>query len=165
MNLANVISALKLPTRVVAGIALASFVLLLLPEGFLEWLGISPSYDQYRGFVGVACILCVALTIVGLAVSAGAPFVRWWTDRTYLRRARRRLHELSAEEKELLSLYFLKHTRSLALSPKDGTAMGLVKEGVLFVASERYYDPIALHSVNIQPWAWSYLDKRQALLQ
>ena len=165
MDFSKILSALKLPLWVFGGITLASTALLLLPAGALQWLGIPTSYQAYRGYVGITLIVSFSLSAAGLIAMAWLPFAHWCTKQLELRKAKLRLRELAADERELLSQYFEKNTRSLPLSPKNGTAIGLVKEGILFIATERYYSPGALHDINIQPWAWSYLVKRKYLLK
>lgn len=165
MDFSKILSALKLPLWVFGGIALACIALLILPAGALQWLGIPTSYQEYRSCVGITLIASFSLTAAGLIALAWLPFTRWCTKHFKLRKAKLRLRELAVDERELLSQYFEENTRSLPLSPKYGTAMGLVKEGILFIATERYYNPGALHDVNIQPWAWSYLVKRKDLLK
>jgi len=71
------------------------------------------------------------------------------------------LQNLSSEEKQLLTRFLDQDTKDLRLSAFDGTALGLVKQGVLFISTD-YPDYQTVF--NIENWAWELLKKHPKLL-
>jgi hypothetical protein len=70
----------------------------------------------------------------------------------------RRLHDLTAEEKEILLGYILNKTKTQYLGYADGVASGLVAEEIIFRSSNMGDPDRWAH--NIQPWVWNLLNEK-----
>jgi len=70
---------------------------------------------------------------------------------------------LTDQEKDLLKAYFLQNTKTQFFSDMDGVAIGLQKNGILYLASKLGMG--FRFPYNIENWAWEYLSKHQELLE
>ena len=73
------------------------------------------------------------------------------------------LDSLSNDEKELLSSYINKGTKTRYFHPSDGIVGGLGEAYILFRASE-IKNFVDNYPFNIRPWAWNYLRENKHLL-
>lgn len=81
---------------------------------------------------------------------------------------KRRFVRLSPAEKKVLRFYIKNGTRTQNLQYDDGVVVGLIREGILYYASNRavgFWDPRYLYTdVNIELWAWEYLNEHPEIL-
>jgi len=79
------------------------------------------------------------------------------------RELRRRLQQLTAEEKAILRRYVSGKTRTQELDPTDGAVASLARDRILFTVTQ--VRPVSNQwAYTIQPWVWSYLTARPELL-
>jgi hypothetical protein len=75
----------------------------------------------------------------------------------------KRANSLTAQEKEVLSIYITEGVRTLSLDLNDGTTSELARCGFVF-QSTGYMDGGSFCKHNITDWAWDYLNKNKGLL-
>lgn len=64
-GLEQVLGYLKLPRKVLGGVAIAALALLLLPELVVEWLGLDWIRREFRALLGIALLASIALLVAG----------------------------------------------------------------------------------------------------
>jgi hypothetical protein len=147
-------------------IAVASALVLFLPEGFTKPLGLLPLQTEYRVYVGGTFLLSAC--IIGCNVIAD--LFTWGRNRYGDYQAQhngiRRLEQLTPKEQKLPRPYLLRETRTQTFNVADGmesgTLTGLVNAKILYVAA-RQADMFAF-PYNMHSWAWDYLNAHPELL-
>jgi hypothetical protein len=162
-DVTKLIEGLKLPTKPVAALCIASAFLLFSTENLLKVFGLADFVASYRPILGALFVVTFSLLVVS-AFAAFFTFINPWFVEAYLvRRGKKRLRALNPEEKALLSHYINKQTRSQTLDIKSGTVNALEHEKIILrgssVGTYEGFDYI------IQPWAWEYLNANPHLLK
>jgi len=82
----------------------------------------------------------------------------------FIYRSKRRLKDLTKEEKKLLRDYIFKDTRTQYLRDEDGVVKGLEYEKIIYPATN-VGSILEGFAYNIQQWAWEYLKRHPELLK
>ncbi len=163
VDLGKVVEWLKLPTKALVGVCVASGILLFSTDELLRMLGLQTLVAEYRPYVGVVFLL----SLVFVLVSASGGLIQitrpWVVDAYRIRIGKKRLQNLNPEERQLLAYYIKNQTRSQSLDVKSGTVNALAREHIIIRGSNlgTYYG----FDYIIQPWAWEYLNKNPHLLE
>jgi hypothetical protein len=151
---------LDLGAKQVFIVALAAWVLLVLPISVVETMGLAGLRNQYRPLVGVVALVATAWLAAILFYDTGG-----WVRKRFRfgRTSRRLLESLSPVEKGYLKEYMANKTRTLTFSLSDGVAQGLVARRILYIPSdlsrdEDYFD------YNLHSWAYRMLKQNPWLL-
>lgn len=144
--------------------ALASGLVLLLPEPALSRLGLAQLPTWLRSSLGIVFVLSVALLLAHTLALGLAAANRWIGHWRNLRRGRSALRELGGQEKQLLRRYLKEDTQTQIAQFGAGVANGLEAKGILYRSSSisRSADFFAY---NIQPWAWREIKRHPDLVE
>lgn len=163
MRLPELPDWLRVPTEQLAAVAVASGVLLFAPDGWLSVLGLDWLREQTRPWLGTLFLLSGSVVGVKLTVDA----FLWARDRLRERRLRvrgkRRLRNLTPDEKELLRAYFEEDTRTRELSVMDGNVQGLDRAGILRCVAKT--GVMGGFVFELRGWAREYLREHPELLE
>ena len=162
-DLGSAIAALKLPLKIISALCIALAAVLFVGDKTLDALGLKAVVAAFRPYIGAVFIVSISI----VAVAAIGPVISylgsWVAEAIWIRLRRKRLHELSPDEKQILAYYVGNQTRSQSLPIQSGVVNALVAETIISrgstIGSIRGFDYI------IQPWAWSYLNKHPELLE
>jgi Super-infection exclusion protein B len=152
----------RVPFRYVFGAFVANVLFLFSPNRYLTALGVLKYRETERAYFGLLFFVLLAI-IIAAVVDAGAGTARYYR---FLRSARKRLHSLTLEEKQILAAYLARGTRTLYLSVQSGVVKGLVHENIIYRSSNvnnAEYGALAF-AHNMQPWAWDYLNDHPEVL-
>lgn len=164
VDVSKLVDWIKLSPRYLVPLSLVTGFVLFAPQRWLAVFGLVGFVSDYRPWFGAAFLLSTTL-LVSAAKTAGYGWVVGRRQQARrLEAMKRRLHNLSEPEKEILRGYIEGDTRTQYLSMHDGVVSGLEVERILFRATvlSRGWDEFAY---NIQHWAWEYLNKNPKLLQ
>jgi hypothetical protein len=157
-----IFSWLKIPANYFIPVLAASYFGLFAPLDLLQFLGISFWREDYKPYLGSVFVVSVA--IVGCHF--GTLIIRWIVSKyQYVLgaiRMRGRLKRLSIEEQKVLARYLKGKTRTQLFPIDNGVVRGLVASKILYAAvveGDIYKFPL-----NMQPWAWDYLNKHPNLV-
>lgn len=95
---------------------------------------------------------------------------RWWERKNetkgFIRRAHKRLQNLTPEEVALLRNYVANRTKSQWLPYESGVVMGLVRLGIIYQASSlgNIHPGYAVFQFNINDFAWEYLHQHPEVI-
>ncbi len=150
-------------TRQVLIVAVASWLLLLMPNSLLAIMGLAGLRGQWRAWIGLVALLSVAWLLALPLYQAGEyahkRFMKWQA-----RRGRGKwLADLTPVEKGYLQEYIQHDTTTRTFSYSDGVARGLEAKGILYRASTLSRE-VDLFDYNIQPWAYRALKANPGLL-
>ncbi|WP_254510387.1 super-infection exclusion protein B [Anatilimnocola floriformis] len=142
---------------------------MLLSTEILDWLGLG----SFRWIVAILFVLasCIFLSQV-LAViwktiaTVGAAIGSWLERRTVAKNHRKRLHQLTDDEKLILKGYVDRKTRAQNLDRFDGVVICLEDAGVIYRGSNStlVYGPTIRFPYVITDFAWDYLNKHPDML-
>jgi hypothetical protein len=151
---------LKQPLRYSIALGVVAAIVLFTPDSVVNKLGLLQYRNQGKPYLGVVLLVCITIAIASGIGAVGSKIndYRFWKAR------KKRLHRLSAEEKQILRAYIERQTRSLNLSVTSGVVNGLEQETIIYRASNLGH-LMAGFAYNIQPWAWDYLNEHRDLLR
>lgn len=159
----NLPNWLKLGTKPLLAVALATGVVLFAPQSWTAALGLGQLASEYRPWLGGAFLLSSAL----VTVNGGARTWRWWQERRQHQELRQkrieRLHNLAPQEKEILRAYIAERTRTKKISVLNETATALTRAGILRQTSS--IGTLYGHPFTVADWAWGYLHEHPELLE
>jgi len=137
-----------------------------LPTSFLEAIGMLNLWLQYRPWVMAFGILFTAWLVLGGLFDIIGLNKNKISDWMELRKTQEKLLlPTSRVEKEALSHYLTEDTTTIAFDYRDGVVNGLIAKGILYRASQAS-NPMSFNfDVNIQTWAWDYLQKHPEILK
>lgn len=148
-----------------AVVVVSTAIVLLAPAALLVRLGLREAVDGHRAAIGLTAVISAATLLVAqvfpwIFLAVRKEILRWWQQR----RGKRRLHELTRSEKNLLKQYLTRETRTLVLDPSSSATSALLLDEIIYRAAELDDKALGL-AFNIQPWVWSFLKDRRSLLE
>ena len=163
LDFSQFLDVFKLSREHLAAIALFALVLILLPNEFLEKLGLLQVVDALRPYLSILAIGVISLLFCSFAseIITVLGYTPWGLRKVYL--WKKRLRDLTPKEKQILSAYLAEDTRTQNLHINDGIVRGLEREKILIRVSGLSIEHTAF-PYNIQPWVWNFLRKNPHLL-
>lgn len=164
LDVGKLIEALELPVRTLAGLTLATGLLLFGPETFISRMGLAGFLEDYRTWIGLTFLVSASTVLVAITGPlwsvAGSELRQRWVAF----RHRGHLKRLTPGEKEVLRGYLEADTRTRHFWLGEGNVRELEAHGILRRASN-VGSSGAGFPFNVQPWAWDYLQKHPELLE
>lgn len=153
---------IKLSPKYLLPISLATgFIIFAKPE-WLQLLGLTDLRAKYLSWIGAIFLLSTVLLLSHTAIT----FSSWVRKRFHMKRAlkgaKERLHNLTAEEREILRNYIGNGTRTQELDIASGVVNELENDFIIYRSSNIGH--LSGWAYNIQPWAWDYLNKHPELI-
>ena len=163
MDLSKILEGIKLSPKYLLPIALASGFLLFGPPNYIAVLGLDAFVFSYRTWIGLILLLSSTLLLSHLLYGSWHWVSRQLQDLRFKSSGRKRLANLTREEKETLREFILKQTRTQRLDFTSGVVTGLEHDKIIYQAAG--VGSVMGFDYNIQPWAWDYLNKNKRLLE
>jgi len=132
------------------------------PDWFKCGLGLETFITEYRNYLGVFFLLSLIGGLTPVWRIVGTEIREYQIARL----GKKRLKNLTPDEKDILKGFIDQNTRTQNLSVGDGVVMGLTHEAIIY-RSAPIGSPApgtAYFDYNIQPWAWKFLQKNADLL-
>lgn len=164
LDIGKLIDALELPVRTLAGLVLATGLLLFGPEAFVSRIGLSGFLKEYRTWIGLTFLVSASTVFVAITGPVWSVMSSEVKQRWIAFRHRGYLKDLTVGEKEVLRGYLEEGTRTRHFWLGDGNVRELEAHGILRRASN-VGSSGAGFPYNVQPWAWDYLKKHPELLE
>jgi hypothetical protein len=153
---------IKLSPKYLLPISLATGFIVFAKAEWLQPLGLIDLRVKYLPWIGAIFLLSTVL----LLSHATFKFFSWARFRISMKRglkgAKERLHNLTAEEREILRGYIGNGTKTQLLDIQSGVVNELEEVFIIYRSSNIGH--LSEWSYNIQPWAWDYLNKNLELL-
>ena len=167
MDLSKLLGWIKLKPRYLFALACGTGLLLFLSSDYLTHLGLAEFRSEHRGWVG-AVFLIASVVYVSYGAASTIIYLRKkykkWREKS---RRKQLLHDLTREECEIVLGYIDNKTKTQSLNIESGVVNGLISKNILYVSSQigtstpwsqTFFD------VNIQSWAWDYLNENPGTL-
>jgi hypothetical protein len=154
---------LKLPTKAFVGLALASGILIFSSAQLLTHLGLVNFVSTYRPYLGAVFIFGISFTLV-YCLSSVFTVIQPWVTQTYnIHKYKKRMYDLTPEEKKILSSYISRQTLSQPLDIRSGVVSSLVSAGIIYRATS--VGTFTEFEFVIHPWARKFLKKYPHVLE
>lgn len=159
------VDLLQLPPHILLGISLVTGVILYGPAWLIEPTGLVSLPSGWRVATGIIFLVTAVLFVVHwVAIGATSARERWQADGD-LRGRRLHLHDLALDEKAALRRYIKEQSRTQDFSSSDGVPEALVAHDILIRPDTLPKVGLgAVRAYNIQPWAWTYLNRHPELV-
>ena len=133
-------------------------IFLFSPDNIINDFGLLEYRGHVKPYFGIFLIVCIVIIIYNFIL-----FIKNKLDE-YIRR--KRLYNLTADEKNILAGYIKNKTRTCYLNYSNGVVKGLEHETIIYRSSDinSSYHGLMAFPYNIQPWAWDYLNNNPNLL-
>ena len=126
---------LKLSPRYLLPVAIVTGFLTLGTDHLLDSMGLKSIKSQFRPWISLFFLASTAVVVVHFLTEGSLYLRRMNEEWETMKRRRRRLHNLTPDEKRLLAGYIGRGTRSQNLNMMSGVVNGLAHEGVIYKAS------------------------------
>jgi hypothetical protein len=140
-----------------------SGVVLFSGDGLISTLGLNELLAAWRPWVGVAFLVSTSLLFANVVAAVGRWIRKRWRWAASARNLRRRLHNLAADEQELLARFLLERRKCLRFPVRDGVSQGLAAANILY-RSSNVGDLLGGWDFSMQPWAWEHLNANPHLV-
>ena len=159
----KVLDWIKLSPKYLFPVSLATGFLLFAKSEYLAALGLTELRSKYLPWIGGVFLLSTALFLSHVVTA----FFSWLREKINLyfvvRYGRKKLHNLTNDERRILRDYIGRGTKTQNLSVEDGVVSELESENIIYQSSN-IGRLVSGFAYNIQPWAWEYLNKNPELL-
>ncbi len=147
-------SLLKLPPKILAGLAIASGLLLFLPNYIISRLYMDSLKLNY-GFV-IGAVFIVSISILGCYsfITIGKAILQKYNNKRFIKHRKFFLSKLNYEDKILIREMMEQPSKTLELPVKHGTVIKLAHYNVITPAgSTHMVDPFDMRiTYFLQPW-------------
>ena len=149
--------------KILLGIALFCFGGIIAPDSLLLKLGVLNIRESSKQWLPIVFWLSLAL-LISHAFFGLFPFFKGRLNGWIIvHRGKKRLNDLTREEKEILRGYVEGNTMTQTFDCTDGAVLALENEHIIYRASE-LSQGFTDFPFNIQPWARQHLNKNARLL-
>ncbi len=145
------------------GIAIATTLVIFLPDSLADTLGILEFRISNQGAIGWVFILTCSYLVANVLWKIKDVISDKITKYTSTIAYQKKLHDLTASEKSYL-LEFMDGENTLNISVGDGVVGGLLAKGIVFQSSDMF-DMERGIPYNLQTWARKYLSEHPEYLE
>jgi hypothetical protein len=157
------LDALKLAPRYLIAIGAVAAFLLFSSHSLLKHLGVLEFAQNSRQWLGLILLITTSLFCVDLILRLASWIRKRRGESQFYKRMKKRLCNLTEDEKQILRYYLAKQTRSNVLRIDDGVVQGLAGAGIIH-QSASLGNMIEGFAHNINDFAWCYLYEHIELL-
>lgn len=158
----KIVEWIKLPAIYLFAIALFTAFLLFGGDYPLKFFDLKPFVQSFKPWISIVFLLSSSLLLTHSLVSI-FKFIKYQIQkRIWIGKGKRRLHQLTTDEKSLLRSYIVDNTRTQYLSLISGIVNTLENEFIIYRASEM--GRLHTFAYNIHHWAWRYLRRHPNLI-
>lgn len=162
MTVTEIVKAVGLPVKVLAGIALAAGCLLVAPDSVLSGLKLNDLMLDYGGYVGGAFILSLGVTVTSLGAQLFTALQPAFSEYRNNKKKEKYLQDLSDYEKHILKNYIEHNAKTQDIDGFNGDIVSLKKHDILYRARGAGLYESAQYNIDLHVKA--YLEKNQHLL-
>nr|DAL55178.1 MAG TPA_asm: Super-infection exclusion protein B [Caudoviricetes sp.] len=164
MSVSDFLNILKLPFKYLVAILLILSFLLFAPSSYIANLGINELINEYRTYIGLAFIcdlFFILVDVLSLLMKYLRALKKYYSI-TFI--GKRKIKQLTPEEKSILRYYIQEQTRTQTLPFNDGVVAELSNLAIIYRASSLSLGGVEF-DYNLNDWAWKYLNKNKDLLK
>ncbi|MDU1442681.1 MAG: super-infection exclusion protein B [Clostridium cochlearium] len=164
----NVSDFFKLPTKIMFAIALATGLILFLPENIVAKLYMVDFRNKYGFVIGLIFLISVSISIISFIVI----IYRYYSNKYYMKKfkdgANDRLKKFSDYQKAIVYYLFSMENHTGELPLHDGAVVWLKNNMVIIETTNQYMVSDLNNAVfpyMLQPWVVEELEKDRGLFE
>lgn len=167
MNISgDIANLLKLPLKIMLAIALASGLILFLPDHYIQKMYMVPFRNKYGFTIGIVFCISLSITVVSFVAFAYDFCVNKYYRKMFIKKAPERLRKLSSYQQAILYGLFMKDNHTKPLPYNDGAVRILEHNGYILRTSDTTIAcdlDLIEFSYTLQPWVIDELSQNKEL--
>ena len=164
MDIDKSLAWLKLSFKQAFIVCVITSILLFANDEIIQKLGLLSFREFAKTWIGVIWLVSVGLLVSDIAIKIYEFAKNKYDEKKELESLFQRLENLSENEKNFLSHYIEKNTKTRSAEISDGTANGLSHMKIIYRSSS-VSQGFTSFPWNIQDWAWKYLKENPSCLK
>jgi hypothetical protein len=164
----NVADFFKLPTKIMAALALGSGIILFLPDWIIKKMYLDPFRTTYGFVIGIIFIISFTIFNVTIFINIFKYFKVQKANKWFLNTAGERLSNLSNYQKAIVFMLYEQFNHTIELPLHDGAVQHLEHDLIIQKATTQYM----VNDLNnarfpyfLQPWVINELQKNSSLAE
>lgn len=148
------VNLLKLPPKILAGLAIASGLLLFLPDKIISKLYMDSLKSKYGFLIGVIFIVTISILTCYTLIVVGKAILHTYNNKRLIKYRKAFLKKLDYEDKILIREMMEQPGKTLELPVNHGTVIKLAYYNVITpTGSSHLVDPFDMRIIYfLQPW-------------
>lgn len=164
----SLIELLKLPESIMSAIAIASGLILFLPDTIINKLYMFEIRDKYGFMIGAAFILSTAILSIGVIIKTYKYLNSKYSNKKFKKNSRKLLESLDNYKKTIVYVLYNEDNNTHTLPLNDGAVVFLEHWLVIQKATTQYFiedfrNPVFPYF--LQPWVIDVLNEDEELLE
>ena len=151
--------------KVLLGIFIVCTLLILMPADLLGIIGVDKIKTEYASIIGVTLLLSGSILFSHFLFKAFPILSNYAKNIRSTYSQRKRLRQLTEDEKQLLKKYIDSNTRVRPVSIYSGIATDLSRSGILYRSTQSVQPAHHTCDYTLSGWAYKYLKRKEYLLK
>jgi hypothetical protein len=152
---ANLIDFFKLPIKIICALAIASGIILFLPDNIATKLYVQKFRSDYGFTIGIVFIITISIILVTLCIIAQRFVIKKYKNKIFHKNSNKKLNGLSQYQKSIIYGLLLETNHTFELPLNDGAVRSLEAYIMISKAASQYpvenmYNPV--YPYMLQPW-------------
>ncbi len=163
----NIMDFFKLPTKIMVAIALATGMILFLPDELISKMYLDGFRNEYGFIIGAAFVVSVSILTIGIIISIYNYFHEMHTQKKVKENSGKFIASLDDYKKTIVYLLYNEDNHTHELPLNDGAVVFLENMMVIGKATNQYFvDDITnpMFPYLLQPWVIEKLQSDEELL-
>lgn len=163
----NIMDFFKLPTKIMVAIALATGMILFLPDTLISKMYLDGFRNEYGFIIGAAFVVSVSILTIGVIISIYNYFYEMHTQKKVKENSGKLIASLDDYKKTIVYLLYNEDNHTHELPLNDGAVVFLENMMVIGKATNQYFvDDITnpMFPYLLQPWVIEKLQSDEELL-
>ncbi|EPD1676872.1 super-infection exclusion protein B [Enterococcus faecalis] len=164
----NVTDFFKLPTKIMAALALGTGIILFLPDFIIKKMYLNSFRSNYGFIIGIVFIISVTIFTVTVSIEIFKYFKNRKATKWFIDTAGERLSKLSNYQKVIVCVLYKQDNHTYELPLHDGAVQQLEHDFIIQKATTQYM----VNNLNdarfpyfLQPWVINELQKNDSLAE
>lgn len=163
---ANLIDFFKLPIKIICALAIASSIILFLPDNIVSKLYVQKFRSDYGFAIGIVFVITVSILLVTMCIIAQRFITKKYKNKIFYKNSNKRLKVLSQYQKAIIYGLFLETNYTYNLPLNDGAVRCLESYIMITKAASQYpaedmYNPVFPYM--LQPWVVERLNNDEEM--
>lgn len=163
----NIMDFFKLPTKIMVAIALATGMILFLPDPLISKMYMDGFRNEYGFIIGATFVVSVSILTIGIIISIYNYFYQIHTQKKIKENSGKLIASLDDYKKTIVYLLYNEDNHTHELPLNDGAVVFLENMMVIGKATNQYFvDDITnpMFPYLLQPWVIEKLQNDEELL-
>lgn len=163
----NIMDFFKLPTKIMAAIALAAGMMLFLPDTLISKIYLNEFRNEYGFVIGTTFIVSISILIIGIIISIYNYFYQIHKNKKIKENSEKVISSLDDYKKTIVYYLYIEDNHTNELPVNDGAVVFLENMMIIGKAASQY--PISdisnpMFPYLLQPWVIEKLQCNEELL-